>query len=110
MSVILQLNQDELRAEIKNCLIDTIEELKKLPTPEPLPDRIELAEACELTGYQKSAIYKLTMLGEIPFQKYGKRLVFSRKALNEWMKQRTVSPADIMSDRLARSAKRQLQK
>jgi len=113
MTTILQINQDELRAEIKNCLLETIEEIKSLPTPEPLPDRITLSEACELTGLSKSLIYKLSMLDEIPRSYYGKRLVFSRKDLSAWMQQRTISgpsALEIMDNRLSKSAKKQLQK
>lgn len=113
MTNILQLNQEDLRAEIKNCLRESIEELRSIPTPELLPDRISINEACIHTGSSKSQIYKLTMLDEIPHQKFGKRLVFSRKALTEWMEEKTVSPStpsDVMNDRLAESAKKQLKK
>jgi len=113
MTTILQMNQEDLRTEIKNCLRESIEEIKSIPTPEPLPDRITLIEACTLTNQSKSQIYKLTMLNEIPFQKYGKRLVFSRKALLIWMEARTIpapEAGDVMTDRLAKSAKKHLQK
>ena len=111
MTTIIQLNQDELRAEIKNCLLETIEEIKNLPTPEPLPDQMTLKEACKLTALSKSQLYKLSMLDEIPRSYYGKRLEFSRKNLLEWMKERTISApsaSDIMDNRLSRSAKKQL--
>jgi excisionase family DNA binding protein len=113
MTTILQLSQEDLRAEIKSCLLETIEEIKSIPAPVQLPDRVELLEACEITKQSKSQVYKMTMLNEIPFQKYGKRLIFSRKALNEWMKNRTKqapTPDEMMSRRLARSAKKQLAK
>jgi excisionase family DNA binding protein len=76
---------------------------------EPPQDRIGLNEAMELTGLKESAIYKRTMTGEIPFQKFGKRLVFSRKDLNEWIEARTISrlPAsEVMSNRLAESVRK----
>jgi hypothetical protein len=76
MTTILQMNQEDLRAEIKSCLRDSIDEIKSIPNPKPLPDRIVLSEATELTGLSKSQIYKDTSLGNIPFVKYGKRLVF----------------------------------
>ena len=113
MTTILQMNEEDLQKAIKNCLRESIEEIKSLPTPEPLPDRITLLEACEITNQSKSQIYKLTMLNEIPHQKFGKRLIFSRKILINWRESRTISaPAagDVMSDRLAKSAKKHLQK
>lgn len=113
MVTLLQLSAEDLRAEIKSCLIETIAEIKSLPTPEPLPDRITLSEACLLTGFSKSQVYKLTMKGDIPYSKFGKRLVFSRKALLYWMENSTVpaSNADeIMDSRLKKSAKKYLKK
>lgn len=113
MTTILQLSQEDLRTEIKNCLRESIEEIKSIPTPAPLPDRIELNEACLVTDQSKSQVYKLTMLNEIPFQKYGKRLVFSRKSLLAWMEKRTISApsaGDVMTDRLSKSAKKHLKK
>lgn len=113
MTQIVQLDFSELQAAIKNCLRESIEEIKSIPAPEPLPDRITINEACKITDSSKAQIYKLSMLGEIPASKYGKRLVFSRKVLLEWMAARTisVSPAgDVMSDRLAISAKKHLNK
>jgi excisionase family DNA binding protein len=87
------MNQEDLRAEIKNCLRESIEEIKKLPAPEPLPDKINLTDAMQLTGLKKSALYKMTMDGTIPHLKYGKRLIFSRKELTTWMEKRTVRNA-----------------
>ena len=113
MTTILQMNQEDLRTEIKNCLRESIAEIKLIPSPEPLPDRITLLDACELTNQSKSQVYKLTMLNEIPFQKYGKRLVFSRKKLFEWMETRTVSPlkdTEIITGRISEAAKKHLKR
>src|SRR5450759_1960677 len=113
MTTILQLSQEDLRTEIKNCLRESIEEIKSIPSPAPLPDRITLSEACELTGFSKSQIYKLSMLDEIPRSRYGKMLVFSRKSLLAWRENRTVSApsaSDVMTDRLAKSSKKHLAK
>ena len=113
MNNIVQLDFNDLQAVIKNCLGEYLEEIKSLPTPTPLPDRITLDEACNITGYSKQAIYLLTMNKKVPFQKFGKRLVFSRKELTEWRDQRTitpVNPVDVMDQRLAASAKKHLSK
>lgn len=113
MTTILQMTQEDLRAEIKSCLRESIDEIKSLPIPEPLPDRMDVFEACTLTGFSKSQIYKLTMKGEIPYSKFGKRLVFSRKALLHWMENSTVpstNAGDVMAERLAKSAKKHLEK
>lgn len=79
--------------------------------PEPVEhsDRLNVEEACQLLNRTRSWLFKKTMDREIPYSKFGSRLVFSRKDLQAWMEQHTLpvlNPADIMSDRLAASAKR----
>jgi excisionase family DNA binding protein len=100
--------------ELVNLIACEVEARIKRPEyVEPLQDRISLHEACLITGSSKSQIYKLTMLNEIPHQKFGKRLVFSRKSLTDWMEKRTISTptaGDVMDKRLAKSAKKHLQK
>lgn len=101
---------NELVDLIAREVVDRINRPEKI---EPLPDRISLHEACGITGSSKSQIYKMTMLNEIPFAKYGKRLIFSRKSLTEWLEARTISApsaGDVMTQRLAKSAKKHLQK
>lgn len=112
MTTILQINRNELREEIKSVLFEAMEELKSLPVPEPEPDEITLAEACEITGLGKSSIYKLTMSNEIPYSKFGKRLFFSRKQLTAWMQERTisVSASETIDMRLKRSAEKYLKR
>jgi excisionase family DNA binding protein len=113
MTNIVQLDYNDLQTAIKNCMRESIEEIKSIPSPAPLPDRMTLSEACELTNQSKSQLYKMTMLSEIPFQKYGKKLVFSRKKLLEWMESRTVSPlkdTEIITGRVSEAAKKHLKK
>jgi excisionase family DNA binding protein len=59
-----------------------------------LPDTITLETAAALLeeyGFptSKGQIYKLTSAGEMPFRKYGRKLVFSRKELIAWAESRT---------------------
>lgn len=105
MTTILQMNQDDLRTEIKNCLRESIEEIRSIPIQNPPSDRIALNEACEITGLSRSLIYKMSMDGSIPKEKYGKRLVFSRKELSDWMELRTTR-----TQSLEETATKQLQK
>lgn len=96
MTQIVQLDYDDLQAAVKNWLRESIDEIKSIPAPAPLLDRIDLDEACIVLGTKdkpasKAQVYKLTMLNRIPHQKFGKRLIFSRKELNAWMNQRTTT-------------------
>lgn len=106
---IVQLSYEDLQVIIKNCLRDAVAEIKAIPDPPKLPDRCTLPEACDITGLSKSAIYKLCMDNVIPYEKYGRRSVFSRKKLHSWMEARTISPPSpdqVMTDRLSNSAKK----
>jgi excisionase family DNA binding protein len=112
MVEIVQFNYEELTNLVRNCLKEAIFEIRSLPSPEEINDRILFPEACKITDLSESAMRKLCMDNKIPFEKYGsRRLVFSRKRLKEWMKDRTVPASDPdseMSHRLQKSAKKKL--
>jgi excisionase family DNA binding protein len=57
--------------------------------PEPKDDRTGIDEIKQLTGLSYSQLYKLTANNAIPHRKFGKKLVFSLKAITEWMEQQT---------------------
>lgn len=47
---------------------------------------LNLEEACDLLGFKKSYIYKLTSQGLIPYSRpTGKKLFFDREKLEAWM-------------------------
>lgn len=111
MNTILQVEKNDLQEIIRECVRQAIIEAR--PTLPEQSERIGMAEAMKMTGLKESAIYKRTMKGEIPFQKFGKRLVFSRKQLNEWIESRTKSkhsPDYIMTENLAKSAQKRMLK
>ena len=78
---------------------------------EPPEDRIGLKEAIQLTGFSRSALYKLTMNGRIPHEKYRTRLIFSRKELQRWINSQTLRKAsveEIVSKQLQTVAKKKV--
>lgn len=96
-------------SKIESLLLD----LKRAPkAPEDLPDRISLNEACKVTGLRKSTIYKLTSSGGIPCFRIGERkLLFSRKELQEWLIEKTVrkqSNSEIATSSLQAAARKKL--
>jgi excisionase family DNA binding protein len=117
MTTILQLEKTELQELIQDCIRQAIRDVQPANTL-PLQDSISLNEACAIIGTvekpaSKGTIYKLTMNGEIPFSKFGKRLVFSRKELIQWMESRTISgikDRDLIANRVSASAKKHLNK
>lgn len=74
-------------------LLEIIEQktAARLPEPkaEPKDDRTGIDEIKQLTGLSYSQLYKLTANNAIPHRKFGKRLVFSIKAIIEWMELET---------------------
>jgi excisionase family DNA binding protein len=114
---ILQLEKTDLQEMFKDCIRQVINEVKPSKS-ECLPDSISLTEACAIIGTKekpasKATVYKLTMDKEVPFSKFGKRLVFSRKQLMEWMESRTIcasSTDDSVSERLTSTARKRLSK
>lgn len=70
--------------------------------PRTTSDKVSIDEAvCHLKeeGFplKKSSVYKLTHRDEIPYQKIGKRLIFSRSALTAWVAEK-VETREARSD------------
>lgn len=60
-----------------------------MPGESPAGDTLTMAEAAAFLGFKKSYLYKLTSTRQIPFFKYGGRLVlFDRAALADWKRSR----------------------
>ncbi len=73
--------------------LDLIEQKTSNKAPEEIEvhkdDRTGIEEIQELTGLSYSQIYKLTSKNAIPHRKFGKRLVFSRNEVKDWMNEQT---------------------
>ncbi|MDP4207665.1 MAG: hypothetical protein Q8928_02510 [Bacteroidota bacterium] len=117
MTTIVQLDQNDLRAELKNCISEFLTEIKELPILPEQPDRINFPEALELFNSNgiptsKSWLYKKVMdslqgKDNLPVKKFGRRLVFSRKELIAWLEAQTETPRsfdEIMTNKLAKVA------
>jgi excisionase family DNA binding protein len=82
--------------ELVNLIVGELE--ARISRPEyrpPLQDEIGIDEATELTGYTRATLYRMSMNGTVPVSKRGKRLQFSRKDLQEWMRINTVRKVGI---------------
>lgn len=83
MKTLYVAEKDELKALLKECLEEVFEPfLKDL---KPQRDLVDLNEISEYLKLSKSQLYKLTSRSEIPYRKFGKRLFFSKKELDEWI-------------------------
>ena len=112
MTTIIQLERTELQELIEASVQKAVSEAI-LPKPEFLQDRItDIEEVKSIVNQVESWIYKHTMKNcpdPLPHQKFGKRLVFSRKAIQEYIESHTKQPAsyeDIMTESLAKSAQK----
>jgi excisionase family DNA binding protein len=106
MEIITSLKISELEQlitdSVQKCLNSTLH-----PAQPAQIDLIGIDEACELTGWLKPTIYKKSFLGEIPCSRLGKRLVFSRKELTQWMQSQTIrkqSPEETATKQLQKEA------
>lgn len=108
MEIITSLKVSELEQIITDSIQKCLNGTTHSSQPE-LDDRIGIADACIITGYTKSTLYKKVFNKEVPYKKYGKRLVFSRKELAEWIEANTIlkpSASDAMDKRLAEAGKK----
>ena len=60
-----------------------------------MKDYLSIDELSEYINLSNSTIYKKTHLRTIPFIKTGKKLLFKKEAIDEWLQQHT---HDTMSD------------
>ncbi len=73
--------------ELSEKLAEINRKLEYLASDQPQqPDFISIDQASELLNLSKSTIYKRTMTGSIPFYKHGKKLMFSRLELQEYIR------------------------
>lgn len=66
-------------------------------------DNLSLAEAIDYLAelgapVTRSSIYNLTFRGQIPHRKIGRRTVFSRRELAEWVESRTRRPEEAKAE------------
>jgi len=79
-----------LKPIIAKAVAEAVISLQPGPQLEPA-DEIYLDEVTTITRRSRSTIYRLTATREIPYSKRGRQLVFSRKAITEWMEGKTVN-------------------
>jgi len=91
MQTIYQIDKNDLTEVISAIVRDAINNIPK-PKEEPRPDRIDIDDVSLITGLKVPQIYKLTHRSEIPFKKFGKRLVFSRREILQWVEHQTKQP------------------
>ena len=112
MNQIILTTPEELRAIVSESVSQTLAGLT-LPKDEPYnltPDAA--VGVLEQHGFliSKARLYKLTAKGNVPFRKYGNKLLFSRRELLVWAESlaRRVNDKGETALAIARSANRKL--
>jgi len=81
-----ELILDKLNS-IENLLITAIKNDKGSVTILNTPEILNISEVAEYLSMAKSSVYKMTSERSIPHFKTGKKLLFKRSELDEWIKQ-----------------------
>ena len=93
--------------QAKEMISDLLsQEIQKAVNPTNEPDILKIDQALNFLSLQgwpttKQTIYNLVFKKEIPYRKVGRRVVFSRKELLQWIESRTVRPASKSDAALA---------
>ena len=119
MDNIIVTTPDQLQAIVGRAveaIIPLLAEHQKNCNARKPKENLSLTEAVEFLtelGFPttRSNLYNLTFRGKIPYRKIGRRNVFSRQELLQWVEKRTLHVEDEsieMRQRIARSANRKL--
>jgi excisionase family DNA binding protein len=87
MKIVYIAEKEELQELIKQSIHEEIEAFLRGLNQKSIPERLSLVEAAQYLGVSKSYMYKLTHTRAIPFNKFGKRVIFYTKELDDWIKQ-----------------------
>lgn len=109
---------DEIRAIVKETMAEVMAEFAKSSKPETPPktgDILTLREALEFLNENGYPLAECTLRNkvyhkELPYQKVGCRVVFSRKELTAWLEGETSRPnsrKQAVAKQLAKSANNQ---
>lgn len=73
--------------QLETSLAEIRQKLDYLASEPKQTEFITVDQACQLLNISKSTIYKKTMNSEIPFYKHGKKLIFKRIELINYISQ-----------------------
>jgi excisionase family DNA binding protein len=87
MKIVYIAEKEELQALIRESIHEEIQSFLKGLNQKVIPERLSLLEAAQYLGVSKSYMYKVTHTRMIPFNKFGKRVFFYTKELDDWLKE-----------------------
>ena len=100
---LIVIEQSELSDIIENTVRRVISATSTKPVAKPKSDTLSIDDLVDLTGYKKNTIYRLVHERKIPYRKPmhgGRKLVFLRPEIEDWMKGRKPQSADEYIDQM----------
>lgn len=96
----LTVKADDLRVFIRDVVEEAVARaLRASPGTPGSEGLMNMKDTAEFLGSSYSVVRKMALDGEIPFVMLGKKRMFSRKALSDWMERnRTKTNDEIDSD------------
>lgn len=100
-SFLMSLTEEEFKTYLKTSIKEALLENHPTSTPaENHPDFLTIKQASEFTHIPVATLYDYTHKKRIPYNKVGKKLLFKREELIEWIaNHRTTPKLDL--DRMA---------
>lgn len=89
MKIVYIAEKEELQELIRESIHEEIQSFLKGLNQKTIPERLSLTEAAQYLGVSKSYMYKVTHTRMIPFNKFGERVFFYTKELDDWLKENT---------------------
>lgn len=86
MKIAYIAEKEELQALIKECIHEQLEAIMKEINKSLLSERLNIIESAKYFGVGKATLYKLIRKSEIPFNKFGKKILFYREEIDQWLK------------------------
>ena len=83
-SLFFELIKPELKALVEEAVLAALQKERKPKYPE----RVNVNQASEITGYTKNSLYQMHSHGQIPSAiKVGSKLMFKTRELQDWVEQ-----------------------
>ena len=83
-SVFLKSIRQELHKLIEEAVLSAMGKMQQ--QTERYPEKVNVEQAAEITGYSKNSLYQMHSRGQIPCAiKIGAKLMFRTKKLYEWV-------------------------
>lgn len=89
--ILTALTKDELETLVAHQLDLAFQRYSPQPDTTAVRKIMSLTEFCEYAGLSRQTVYKMTSARKVPHSKRGKKLVFDRERVDEWLLENQVA-------------------